>query len=74
MLLWLRVRRADTIKVKYQNALGGTIEAEFSGLISRVYQHESDHLNGVCFDTRVGKLSLEMAKNRRKKRSRKSLN
>ena len=72
--LWLRVRRADTIKVKYQNALGGTIEAEFSGLISRVYQHESDHLNGVCFDTRVGKLSLEMAKNRWIKRSRKSLN
>jgi peptide deformylase len=72
--LWLRVRRADTIKVKYQNALGGIIETEFSGLISRVYQHESDHLNGVCFDTRVGKLSLEMAKNRRKKRSRKPLN
>jgi peptide deformylase len=54
--------------------LGGIIETEFSGLISRVYQHESDHLNGVCFDTRVGKLSLEMAKNRRKKRSRKPLN
>jgi peptide deformylase len=72
--LWLRVRRADKIKVRYNNALGELVEAEFSGLISRVFQHEYDHLDGICFDTRVGKLSLEMAKNRRKKRSRKTFN
>ena len=72
--LWLRVRRADKIKVKYYNALGELVEAEFSGLISRVFQHEYDHLDGICFDTRVAKLSLEMAKNRRKKKSRKTLN
>jgi len=72
--LWLRVRRAETIKVRYQNVVGETIETEFTGLIARVYQHEKDHLSGVCFDTRVAKLSLELAKNRRKKRSRKSLN
>lgn len=72
--LWLRVRRADTIKVRYYNAVGELIETEFNGLIARVFQHERDHLDGVCYDTRVAKLSLEMAKNRRKKRSRKSLN
>ncbi len=72
--LWLRVRRADTIKVRYYNAVGELIETEFTGLIARVFQHERDHLDGVCYDTRVAKLSLEMAKNRRKKRSRKSLN
>jgi peptide deformylase len=72
--LWLRVRRAEKVKVRYQNAMGETIETEFSGLIARVFQHERDHLDGVCFDTRVAKLSLELAKNRRKKRSRKSFN
>jgi peptide deformylase len=72
--LWLRVRRAEKVKVRYQNAMGETIETEFSGLIARVFQHETDHLDGVCFDTRVAKLSLELAKNRRKKRSRKSFN
>jgi peptide deformylase len=72
--LWLKVKRHDTIKVKYQNAFGEQIETTFSGLIARVYQHELDHLDGICFDTRVGKLSLDMAKNRRKKRSGKSFN
>jgi len=72
--LWLRVRRAESIKVRYYNAVGELIETEFSGLIARVFQHERDHLDGICYDARVGKLSLDMAKNRRKKRSRKSLN
>lgn len=72
--LWLRVRRADAIKVRYYNAMGGEIVTEFSGLMSRVFQHERDHLDGICYDTRVGKLSLDMAKNRRKKRSRHSFN
>lgn len=68
--LWLSVKRHETIKVKYFNVLGEEIVTEFSGLIARVFQHERDHLDGICFDTRVGKLSLELAKNRRKKRSR----
>jgi peptide deformylase len=66
--LWLNVKRHETIKVKYYNAMNGLIETEFSGLMARVFQHEFDHLDGVCFDTRVGKLSLDLAKNRRKKR------
>lgn len=70
--LWLKVKRFDTIKVRYQNAFAETIETTFNGLIARVFQHERDHLDGICFDTRVGKLSLDMAKNRRKKRLAKS--
>lgn len=66
--LWLRVKRHETIQVKYYNALGKEVITEFSGLMARVFQHELDHLDGVCFDTRVGKLSLEMAKSKRKKR------
>ena len=71
--LWLNVKRYEKVKVKYYNALGEEIITEFEGIIGRVFQHERDHLDGVCFDTRVGKLSLEMAKNRRKKKLRKSL-
>lgn len=72
--LWLRVRRAEMIKVRYKNAMGESIETTFTGLIARVFQHERDHLDGICYDTRVGKLSLDLAKGRRKKRSRKSFN
>jgi len=66
--LWLQVKRYKSIKVKYQDIAGNTIEATYSGLIGRVYQHELDHLNGVCFDTRVGPVSLDFAKKRRKKK------
>lgn len=72
--LWLHVRRAESIKVRYQNALAETVESEFTGIIARVFQHEYEHLDGVCFVSKVGKLSLEMAKKRRKKRSRHTFN
>lgn len=72
--LWLRVRRADKINVKYYNTLGNEVNTEMTGLMARVFQHERDHLDGICYDTRVGKLSLELAKGRRKKRLRKSFN
>ena len=65
--LWLNVRRAESIKVRYQNAMGETIETEFTGIMARVYQHERDHLDGICFDALTSKLSLELAKQRRKK-------
>lgn len=67
--LWLKVKRNDIINVKYQNALGEMIETRFTGIIARVFQHERDHLDGICYDTQVAKLSLEMALNRRKKKS-----
>jgi len=65
--LWLHVDRAETIKVKYQDIIGREQEHEFSGVVARVFQHEYDHLNGVCFVNKVGKLSLDLAKKRRAK-------
>lgn len=70
--LWLNVKRNDRIKVRYYNAQGEEVIKEFTGIISRVFQHERDHLDGICFDTRTAKLSLELAKNRRKKRQKKN--
>lgn len=65
--LWLNVRRHETVKVRYEDILGKQHEREFSGLMARVFQHELDHLNGVCFVDKVGRLSLTMAEKRRKK-------
>lgn len=65
--LWLHVKRYEKVVARYQNIKGETREEEFDGLTARVFQHELDHLNGVCFVNHVGKLSLEMAKKRRKK-------
>ena len=65
--LWLHVNRYETVQVKYQDILGKTHEREFTGLAARVFQHEYDHLNGLCFVNKVSKLSLDMATKRRKK-------
>ncbi len=43
------VTRPETIKIRYQDLDGNMHEKEFSGLSSRVLQHEIDHLNGKFF-------------------------
>ena len=63
--LWLTVTRPDTVKVRYQQLSGNVVEQELGELPARVFQHEFDHLNGVCFDSKVAKLSLQLAKERR---------
>lgn len=65
--LWLHVKRYEKIVARYQNIKGEVKEEEFDGLMARVYQHELDHLNGICFVKHVGKLSLQLAEKRRKK-------
>ena len=65
--LWLHVTRHETVDVRYSDILGKVHERTFSGLMARVFQHEYDHLNGVCFVNKVSKLSLGLAEKRRKK-------
>lgn len=65
--LWMYVERYKDISVKYYNVAGEKIEQELTGLMSRVFQHELQHLDGICFDTVVGKLALDRAKEKRKK-------
>lgn len=65
--LWLNVYRAEKINVRYQQVDNTTKETQLSGIFGRVFQHELDHLDGVCFDTKVGNLSLKSAKKRRSK-------
>ena len=43
------VERAKTIKVRYQNRLGETIEEDLDGLDAIAMQHEMDHLEGHLF-------------------------
>ena len=59
--LWLNVKRPERIVVEYQTSKGDIITAEMSGLIARCFQHELDHLDGVCFVDKVSKLKLQLA-------------
>ncbi len=69
--LWLNVKRPNKVKVTYQTVSGEEVQAELDGLHARVFLHEFDHLMGVTFDQRVASLSLQMAKDRRKKKLKK---
>jgi len=52
----LEVKRPEFIKFIYQTIEGDEKEEEFTGLLGRAIQHESDHLNGIFIVDRVSSL------------------
>lgn len=48
-----QVARAERLTVRYLNENAESIEAEFSGFVARIIQHEVDHLNGILFVERA---------------------
>jgi peptide deformylase len=52
--LFVPVVRAAKVFVKGLDRDGNTVEVEAGGLLARVFQHEVDHLNGVCLVERMG--------------------
>jgi len=47
------VTRQESVTVKAQDEDGESIEFECGGLLARVVQHETDHLNGILFIDRM---------------------
>lgn len=50
----VQVRRAFRAKLKAQDLQGKPLEIEGDDLTARVWQHETDHLNGVLIIDRMG--------------------
>lgn len=59
--LWLHLQRPKMIVAQYQNSKGETKEAKVEGYLAKCFQHELDHLNGICFVDRVSRLKLQLA-------------
>lgn len=59
--LWLNVERPKWIIAAYQDCDQKWNEIKVEGYMAKCFQHEFDHLHGVCYTDRVGKLKLEMA-------------
>jgi peptide deformylase len=59
--LFLTVKRPSWIIAEYQNSRGDTIEAKFEGYLAKCFQHELDHLDGICFVDKVSPLKLNLA-------------
>lgn len=59
--LFLKVKRPSWIIAEYQDSEGNTKEIRADGYLAKCFQHEYDHLNGVCFVDRVSQMKLNLA-------------
>jgi peptide deformylase len=53
---FVKVKRPESIRVRYTTYNGVTDTIKFNGLSARIFQHELDHLNGFTFRDRVSRL------------------
>lgn len=56
-----KVTRAFHVRVKAQNTKGEWFEREAEELLSRCFQHEIDHLDGMLFIFRISSLKRDFA-------------
>jgi peptide deformylase len=69
--LFLSVPRHKNITVGYVDRQGNKRIIELTGIDARCFQHELDHLDGVCFTEHISSLKLELAKKKLLKKKRK---
>ncbi len=55
-----KVSRASKVKVRAQNVTGKWFEMEAEELLSRCFQHEIDHLDGILFLFRISGLKRDL--------------
>lgn len=65
--LYEKVARPEEIDVQYYNLEGKEINIHADGFLSRVIQHEIDHLNGILFFEKLTPLRKTLVKNKLKK-------
>ena len=53
------VNRSRTIHVEAFGLQGNVISMDLDGLLARIVQHETDHLDGIMFLDRMNPLSLK---------------
>lgn len=64
--LWLKLVRPTVIRIVYTNSDGIQERAECAGMLSRVLQHEYDHMEGKDFTQYAGYAKLQMALKKQK--------
>jgi peptide deformylase len=72
--LLLKVKRPEGVIARYFSLEGTETTERLEGLEARVWMHEFDHCQGICFTDRVGKLSLSMAKKKLDKKRKQNKN
>ena len=63
------VKRFKKVWMRAMTLEGKTVEVKGEGLLSRIFQHEIDHLNGILFVDRLGLLKSQRVKKKLLQRS-----
>ena len=69
--VFLNISRPRKVTVKYEDENGDLKEGHLDGMISRVFQHEYDHMLGKTFVDGVSKMKLDMAYKKAEKQMKK---
>jgi peptide deformylase len=48
-----RVPRYRKLTIEFTTREGDVVRAELAGFVARIFQHEFDHINGLCYMDRV---------------------
>ncbi len=51
---YLKIKRANKVEVEAMNLAGQKVTFEAQGLLARIFQHETDHLDGILILDKVG--------------------
>jgi peptide deformylase len=65
--LFLNIKRPEWIVGEYQDSKGNIHEVKIDGYLAKCFQHELDHLDGICFVDKVSQLKLQLALKRIRK-------
>lgn len=71
--LVIKIKRSTKILTRFQTFNSGIGNKELTGLSARIFQHETDHLNGKTFIERSNRFYLDKAKRKFKKLTGKTL-
>jgi peptide deformylase len=63
-----KVNRASQIEIKGYDLNGNEVRYEAQGYLARAFQHEMDHLNGILFWDKIGKMKRDILKRKFKKK------
>jgi len=66
--IYSQVKRSSKVTVKALNENGDPIEITKEGLTARTLQHEIDHLDGILFIDRIGRMERQILLNKLKKK------
>jgi peptide deformylase len=67
--IYLTIKRPAWVVASYQDYKGDVKDIRLEGYAAKCFQHEYDHLDGVCFVDKVSQMKLQLAIKKARKNS-----